>query len=780
MADKRIRISADVSSLRQIREEVSNLSGEFNRLNESASSALNFDQSGYDATIQGLREEITLLGERNEVTNRPLQPVPSRPAPPQQKTATEEVRETTTPRQTEVEKTRESADTVSRAFTTPELQDQIRRNSEDIQELRQIRKTVDKDEDSEYYQNLTNEINRLLQANIEHSNVIRDQEARGYEPDQNTGSQAGVRSGSTRTENTNAILRQILQTLSTISTINEETNRLLGSEEAGNRGQTGNVPLPVVVPPVTPALATEGRQPAPRTERETTQRPSRLAQLGTGTTSILVQGAVESLDRVANARNAYESGAGVTGALGQAGGALIGSVGNAFGPVGGAIGGVLGGAVSGLSSVISSYMMRAIGKLEDFENNARLYTQTTGSTMREAQQVGFGEGGFAARDLGMNAGEYLNRRAEIIRSSGGRILGATPDDPTGTREANSLMAVQRGYGISEQVIDRAAGNLRFTTQGERQEGDSSTSLSGIIRLFDNTLRDEGRSFAEIASTIEESLNTFNRTVERTLDKAGEVDAGKIATILSSIREGTGMQGRQLERVQEAVTGQNVSQDPVTQALLMRVAREVSPEATTYPELMSVIEQMSSNSELQRAFLERLQDMAGPGNTTQLQGLLKAVFPGLSWTDVTDWTKSGYDPEKIISKTGVAPETAVGNEANAQYSSDFARNTVGAVEAATKEKDNRDAAQGAQMLQYVERIDNNMHDIIEKTNLIQIYAGTMASLMEIIKNGVTTGETAYEKVMDPKQSQAYVQGLSMAAPMATQAYVLTALKKLLGI
>lgn len=367
MADKRIRISADVSSLRQIREEVSNLSGEFNRLNESASSALNFDQSGYDATIQGLREEITLLGERNEVTNRPLQPVPSRPAPPQQKTPTEEVRETTTPRQTEVEKTRESADTVSRAFTTPELQDQIRRNSEDIQELRQIRKTVDKDEDSEYYQNLTNEINRLLQANIEHSNVIRDQEARGYEPDKNTGSQAGVRSGSTRTENTNAILRQILQTLSTISTINEETNRLLGSEEAGNRGQTGNVPLPVVVPPVTPALATEGRQPAPRTERETTQRPSRLAQLGTGTTSILVQGAVESLDRVANARNAYESVAGVTGALGQAGGALIGSVGNAFGPVGGAIGGVLGGAVSGLSSVISSYMIRAIGKLEDFE-----------------------------------------------------------------------------------------------------------------------------------------------------------------------------------------------------------------------------------------------------------------------------------------------------------------------------------------------------------------------------------------------------------------------------
>ena len=85
-----------------------------------------------------------------------------------------------------------------------------------------------------------------------------------------------------------------------------------------------------------------------------------------------------------------------------------------------------------------------------------------------------------------------------------------------------------------------------------------------------------------------------------------------------------------------------------------------------------------------------------------------------------------------------------------------------------------------MLQYVERIDNNMHNIIEKTNLIQIYAGTMASLMEIIKNGVTTGETAYEKVMDPKQSQAYVQGLSMAAPMATQAYVLTALKKLLGI
>lgn len=731
MADKRIKITTDVSSLRMIRDEVTGLTNEINNLSRASSSAFKFDQEAYDSSIRTLRDEISLVGSRSNFGPDPKR-IPTSPTTP--------TRETISPREEREEQTRETTPSrrEERPLSSEELRDRIRMNQEDLSELREQRKTVDKstEEGQEYYTNLTNEINRLTQSNIELTNVLREQERRGFEPREETTSspegtnQERVREttrGSRRDYSVS--FRQINQSLSSILSLAEERNRLLGGQEVEDRGQTGNV-SPTIIP-IAPTGTRGGGTIAPEGRREVEERrPSRLAQLGTGTTSILVQGAVESLGQVANARNSYESGAGIVGAIGQSAGGLVGSIGNAFGPIGGMIGGIVGGAVSGLSSIVSSYMSRAVGKLEEQEGNSRLYAQTSGQSLSQVRGQGYEEGSFAARGLGLNVGEYMQRRAELLRAAGGKTLGATEEDTGGVREANSLLAVQRGMGLSDQALSSLQGTMRFATRGETPYGSSSNSPSGIIRLFENTMKELKMPFSEIASTMEESLSTFNRVAERTLEKAGEFDAGKLATVMSTIRQGTGMEGRQLERVQMAVTGQTTSQDPVTQALLMRVAREVHPEAETYPELMAKIDEMATDQDLQVAFLKRIQDMSGEGNMAQLQSMLKAVFTNLSWRDVVDFTKGGLDIDKLLPKIN-APETVKGNEGKYQYDQSYGSRTVGAVEASTKEKDNRDAANGGKFLESLNRIDAAVAKMVGNSDAVVTGISKISELLEII-------------------------------------------------
>ena len=68
-----------------------------------------------------------------------------------------------------------------------------------------------------------------------------------------------------------------------------------------------------------------------------------------------------------------------------------------------------------------------------------------------------------------------------------------------------------------------------------------------------------------------------------------------------------MEGRQLERVQTAITGNGISQDEVTQALLMRVGRELMPEGNL-SDILEKIDTMGDDTEFQVAFLKRLDEM----------------------------------------------------------------------------------------------------------------------------------------------------------------------------
>lgn len=474
------------------------------------------------------------------------------------------------------------------------------------------------------------------------------------------------------------------------------------------------------------------------TEKASESRRDRAINNVTGIPGQLVRGALQAGSATINSRNTFEAGAQEVGAIGNTVGALVGTLGRSVGAMIPGIAGTLtttfgelaGATISGISSIVSSYASRAVARAEELEMNVRPYAQITGVSSREAKSTALQEGAYAARDLGYNAGEYLNRVAGLRRAAGGKILGATEEDPTGRNEYQSQLAAQRLYGLDQGTLNQLQSSMRFSREGEYQSG-GSTSPSGVIRLFENTMRELKLPFSEIAATMDESLATFNKTASNILDKAGDFDAGKVASVLASVRAYTGMEGRQLERVQTAVTGGSISQDAVTQALLMRVGREIFPEANTLSALMEKIDRIQEEPEYQKAFLKRLDDMTD--NDEQLTQLMKAVYTNLSFGDIREFLKSSRgqkDFDKLFD-TPVAPETAKGNEKDAQYDKSAARRTVGVIEGATAEKTNRDAANGEKMLGVLASIDSKVVQLATDTGIMETTTKSINEALDVL-------------------------------------------------
>ena len=147
-------------------------------------------------------------------------------------------------------------------------------------------------------------------------------------------------------------------------------------------------------------------------------------------------------------------------------------------------------------------------------------------------------------------------------------------------------------------------------------------------------------FSEIASTMEESLTSFNKSADAALEKAGDFDASKIAAVLAGVRAYTGAEGRQLERYQQAFSGQTMSEDDVTQALLIRSVQRMFPELKDLPEVMAKIEEARTGQspELIQNLIGVVKELSG--SQTQFLTNLHNLFPALSWQDLEDLRKDG--------------------------------------------------------------------------------------------------------------------------------------------
>ena len=377
-------------------------------------------------------------------------------------------------------------------------------------------------------------------------------------------------------------------------------------------GGSGIQPIPVPTPSPVPARE---ETPITRERRENVQRGSdRSTATNIATRVISGVGAT------------FQSPAAMGGGLISS---LGGIVGEGLSLIPG-VGGFLGGVATAVANVMAGIFTTSVEKAMEAQKRTIPYAQTMGVSAGQAMRTAFGEGSYAAGALGMNVGEYIQRRAALIRAAGGKEGTVAP-----VPETQSLMAVQRLYGLSDRTVMGMQGAMRFA----RTEEEQTASSSAIIRSFEQTMKQLQIPLSEIASTMDESMTTFIRSADDILSRTGEIDAASIASIMRAVRLQTGMEGRQLERVQQAFMGQGISQDDVTQTLLFRAAQQATG-ATNPSEVLAAMDDLSrgeGDKNIMKRFLESLKEISG-GSLEMLRHLMRGAFTNLSYTDINKITE----------------------------------------------------------------------------------------------------------------------------------------------
>lgn len=275
---------------------------------------------------------------------------------------------------------------------------------------------------------------------------------------------------------------------------------------------------------------------------------------------------------------------------------------------------------------------------------------------------------WASRTLGLNMTDYLSQVTTLQKAG-------VYERNTSLHDVNQLLMAGKIRGLSEDDAASVLATTRFDRSGR--------TGANVVQAFDTNLQGLGKSDQYIASTLGEDLQSFNRMAENVLNRTGGINTAGIVRSMTSIQNATGMEGRQLERVQNSLMGNNISQDDVSQALLLRTAREVASPNAQLSDLQAMIEQMPEKPELQQQFFERIQKMTGGGEMGRQ--VMKSIFPNLSMTDIIDLEKAtGNDAQKIFRR---------GRSTGAEYSEAEARSMVGDIAASTAATQNRKIKDG---------------------------------------------------------------------------------------
>ena len=425
-------------------------------------------------------------------------------------------------------------------------------------------------------------------------------------------------------------------------------------------------------------------------------------------------------------------------------------------------------------------MMATFGKYAEGERRVIPYAQVMGVSAGEAFRQARREGGYAASALGMDYASYMGRRAELIRAGGGRFVGGNEYDPYAVRETQSVMAAERLFGLSPNAVNRLQGAMRFGDQ------DSGTGASAIIREFEQAMKNLGIPFEQIASTMEESLDTFITQSDQILSKRGEFDAKELAAMFSGIRQATGLQGRQLERVQQAFTGQGMSKDEVTNAMLVRSIQEVMPDKTSYSEIQEELEKIragAANPKVMENFLNRLIERTG-GGSEQLRLAMSEIFPNLSWNDINSTIQKDSDPSKLVSNLFDLYKKSsqrIRETPTEAYDKDAAKRTVGAGETILAGDMNRQMSEGANILGEIRDLVREINDRgkkvadmeleVPKEKIIQQSATGGSGLvnMSTVSEGVDAGRAIsqwFKRALD-EWARERVNGVSEANKVIQQ-------------
>lgn len=339
--------------------------------------------------------------------------------------------------------------------------------------------------------------------------------------------------------------------------------------------------------------------------------------------------------------------------------------------------------------VAADRFLTIMDRVQEMEQNVLAWSQTTQDSITQSIRRGYSEGSYAASSLGMTVDEYMNRRAGLLRASGGVIgTSQTGDIQYGQREAESLMAAERLYGL--QSVDQLQGVMRFASTEDNMIHASSV----IIRSFEQAMAKVATPFEQIASTLDEHIQTFTDISRDVLSRTGETDAAAIAAIQGIVRE-RGFVGEQGDRISKALAGQGISQNDVAQAYLQRAIVETHPEVNTLADVRVIADDLSRQPEVIRRLLSNFQEQLGTGESgyNKMREILPNIFTGLSDTDIKELmdesrqmipeeqrTGQWYDLntlfDSIMKRMGELKEAEPGTM---QYEREAAQRTVGPVE-----------------------------------------------------------------------------------------------------
>jgi hypothetical protein len=318
---------------------------------------------------------------------------------------------------------------------------------------------------------------------------------------------------------------------------------------------------------------------------------------------------------------------------------------------------------------------------------------------------------WASTVLGLNITEFTKKITSLSRA-GAKGSNTTDDD------LKQLLLAQRLRGIT----DEQAKDVLRTTRFRRNE--QGLTGAGVISAFDANLSERfaGRADANqlIASTLGEYLAQFNQISDRILDRVGSVNTTNIVRSMTSIQNATKMEGKQLERVQNALMGNDISQDDTTQALLLRTARQLNPEGNL-SDLQADIEDMANNPELQKAFFGQIRQMTGGGE--QMRHVLKAIFPQLSMSDIKKADLGQITEEELFDR---------GRTQGAQYSDRSAARMVGDAERSTAGTMNRKIFKGYENVMGAEQLKAVLESIEKPIPVFMTFEGAHL-IMESIRS-----------------------------------------------
>lgn len=307
-------------------------------------------------------------------------------------------------------------------------------------------------------------------------------------------------------------------------------------------------------------------------------------------------------------------------------------------------------------------MFDELDRKEQISKNAKAAEERAGGAVSDKEYHTW-----ASETLGLNITDYIEKVANLQRAG-------VYERNTSLHDVNQLLMAGKIRGLSEDDAASVLATTRFDRSGR--------TGANVVQAFDTNLQGLGKSDQYIASTLGEYLGAFNRTAEKVLERVGTINTANIVSSMTSIQNATGMEGRQLERVQNSLMGNSISQDEVTQALLMRAARKVSGPNARYSDIKAAIEDMPNNTELQKEFFDLIQRMTGGGEVGRF--VMQHVYQR-SMSDIIKLEeKTDLDGEKLFKS---------GRSKGGEYSEENARSKVGPAERSSAGTTNRKVIDG---------------------------------------------------------------------------------------